>query len=265
MVLPSVLRVSNATPSLRALLLLTSFPAWKSQCSQSLSAWHSFCICDPFYCPVLALTFLLKIIPLSRNLFPFTVHCFHGGLDGTEHHWWHWDTGTLFAIPSSGTMACQDLLPHLLPVLEGFSTDVLIKAPKEEALIMSIRRITPTYLKKIRSAWNFPLRFPNIKQHNSDSRANEGASQIVPQVSSTSCHQCPAAPEQPSRLRHLALAGLAAVELFCGSLLHHGCNRENVLKIPAWCFEVWLISIAFTWQCSHASLIMLTCLKCMNS
>lgn len=54
----------------------TSFPAWKSQTSQflqSFSAWQSFGICDPCYCPLLALIFLLEIIPLSRNLCPFVV------------------------------------------------------------------------------------------------------------------------------------------------------------------------------------------------
>lgn len=54
---------------------VTSFPAWKSQFFQSFSAWQSFCICDPFYCPILALTFLLEIIPWAGTFVPslFTV------------------------------------------------------------------------------------------------------------------------------------------------------------------------------------------------
>lgn len=130
---------------------------------------------------------------------------------------------------------------------------------------MSIRHVT--YLEKIRSAWNFPFRFPYIKQHNSNSWANKGTSQIVSQVAPTSCHHCPGAPgsQQPSRLRHLALTGLAAVELFRGSLWHHDCNREDLLKIPAKCSEIWVISITFTLQCSYTSFIILICLKCINS
>lgn len=74
---------------------VTSFSAWKSL-PQALSSWQSFCICDPFYCPLLALTFWLEIIPVGRNLCPFIVHCFPGALNDTSQQsitgdMRHWD------------------------------------------------------------------------------------------------------------------------------------------------------------------------------